>query len=82
MTDIETASRPSEAAPEKPARPGMLDLVVLVVLLAACAVIYVVVKDPGFSVITGAVVGLFGTWRARPPASSSPRAKPRNSPRP
>lgn len=48
-----------------PQRHGMLDLAALITLLGLVASVYVIVGDVGFSVITSAVAGLFGTWRAR-----------------
>ncbi|MFI9809548.1 hypothetical protein ACIHEJ_35360 [Streptomyces sp. NPDC052301] len=63
MADIDTT--PQLPAEPEPKPSLVLDLVALVVLLAVCAVLYVIVKDPGFSIIIGAVGGLFGTWRKR-----------------
>jgi hypothetical protein len=75
MADIDTtsqtpepelpASSPGPAVPPEPTRHQVLDAVVLVALLAVCAGVYRAVGDAGFSVITAAVAGLYGTWRIR-----------------
>ncbi|MEU6593265.1 hypothetical protein ABZ923_29250 [Streptomyces sp. NPDC046881] len=77
MTDIDTTSqipdpdlpRPADApalpSDGTPARQRALDLIALVALLGLCAGVYLVVGDAGFSVIIGAVAGLFGAWRMR-----------------
>ncbi|MGW6488180.1 hypothetical protein [Streptomyces sp. NPDC055056] len=46
-------------------RYPLLDGLVLFGLLALSAGIYRAVGDTGFSVITAAVAGLYGTWRLR-----------------
>ncbi|MEU4499095.1 hypothetical protein AB0F96_38035 [Streptomyces sp. NPDC023998] len=56
---------PGPALPPEPTRHQVLDVVVLVALLAVCAGVYRAVGNVGFSVITGAVAGLYGTWRIR-----------------
>ncbi|MFD4142853.1 hypothetical protein [Streptomyces sp. NPDC058572] len=62
-----TASRTGSATrrPGRTARQRALDLIALVALLGLCAGVYLVVGDAGFSVIIGAVAGLFGAWRMR-----------------
>ncbi|MGI5404830.1 hypothetical protein ACQEVG_36290 [Streptomyces sp. CA-135486] len=75
MADIDTTSQMPEpqlppasrgpALPPERTRHQVLDLVVLVALLGVCAGVYRAVGDAGFSVIIGAVAGLYGTWRIR-----------------
>ncbi|AVZ71096.1 hypothetical protein SLUN_01370 [Streptomyces lunaelactis] len=75
MADIDTTSQTPEpelppapqgpALPPEPARHQVLDVVVLVALLGVCAGVYRAVGNAGFSVIIGAVAGLYGTWRMR-----------------
>ncbi|MGP4004055.1 hypothetical protein [Streptomyces sp. 8N706] len=77
MTDIDTTSQipdpdllrhadaPVPPADGSAARHRALDLIALVALLGLCAGVYLVVGDAGFSVIIGAVAGLFGAWRMR-----------------
>ncbi|MDQ0938300.1 hypothetical protein [Streptomyces sp. V1I1] len=75
MADIDTTSQTPEpelppasrepALPPEPTRHQVLDMVVLVALLGVCAGVYRAVGNAGFSVITGAVAGLYGTWRIR-----------------
>ncbi|MFF3327852.1 hypothetical protein [Streptomyces sp. NPDC002889] len=75
MTDIDTTSQMPDpelppatrgpALPPEPTRHQVLDVVVLVALLGVCAGVYRAVGDAGFSVIIGAVAGLYGTWRMR-----------------
>ncbi|MFD8752528.1 hypothetical protein ACFV0O_16335 [Kitasatospora sp. NPDC059577] len=47
------------------ARHRMLDLIALVTLLVIATGVYLTAGSGGFSVITGAGVGLYGLWRAR-----------------
>ena len=75
MADIDTTSPmpepelppalPGPALPPEATRHQVLDVVVLVALLAVCAGVYRAVGNAGFSVIIGAVAGLYGTWRIR-----------------
>ncbi|WP_406301181.1 hypothetical protein OHA61_00770 [Streptomyces sp. NBC_00885] len=76
MADIDTTSpmpepempptsSPGPALPTEPTRHQVLDVVVLMALLAVCAGVYRAVGNAGFSVIIGAVAGLYGTWRIR-----------------
>ncbi|WP_328665880.1 hypothetical protein OG905_02230 [Streptomyces sp. NBC_00322] len=72
MADIDTTSPVPEPElpsasrePVLPPRHQVLDVVVLVALLAVCAGVYRAVGNAGFSVIIGAVAGLYGTWRMR-----------------
>ncbi len=55
----------SPPAEEAPQQHRIVDLAALLALLGLAAAVYLAVGDAGFSVITSAVVGLFGTWRAR-----------------
>ncbi|WP_380277983.1 hypothetical protein [Kitasatospora purpeofusca] len=72
MTDEELPSPPAggSRSPE-PAedfaagRQRMLDLIGLVSLLVIATGVYLTAGSGGFSVITGAGVGLYGLWRAR-----------------
>jgi hypothetical protein len=60
------AGSPAASHPDlEPTQHRVLDLVVLVALLGLCAGVYLAVGDAGFSVIIGAVAGLYGTWRMR-----------------
>ncbi|MEU3921834.1 hypothetical protein ACFYW6_23715 [Streptomyces sp. NPDC002659] len=63
--ELPPASSPGPALPTEPTRHQVLDVVVLVALLAVCAGVYRAVGNAGFSVIIGAVAGLYGTWRIR-----------------
>ncbi|MFD9495788.1 hypothetical protein ACFWA1_30475 [Streptomyces sp. NPDC060005] len=66
LHSVEPPVAETKPAPaEQPPRYPLLDGVVLFVLLALCAGVYRVVGDAGFSVITAAVAGLYGTWRLR-----------------
>jgi hypothetical protein len=68
MEDIDSRSPgPDQSRPTaaEQVRSRMLDLLSLAALLGLCTLVYVAVKDPGFSVIIGAVAGLFAAWRAR-----------------
>ncbi|WP_329350013.1 hypothetical protein OG226_24335 [Streptomyces sp. NBC_01261] len=58
-------SAPSEAPEETSQKRRLVDLAALVALLGVTATVYLAVGDAGFTVITSAVVGLYGTWRAR-----------------
>jgi hypothetical protein len=62
--ELPSASREPVLPPEPP-RHQVLDVVVLMALLGVCAGVYRAVGDAGFSVIIGAVAGLYGTWRMR-----------------
>ncbi|MDH6590075.1 hypothetical protein M2161_009266 [Streptomyces sp. SAI-133] len=75
MSDIDpTAPMPeptpapsrTQPAPE-PNKPhySIVDGVVLFALLGMCAAVYRIAGHAGFSVITGAVAALYGTWRLR-----------------
>ncbi len=55
---------PSQRA-ERPTRHRALDLLALATLLILATCVYLAVGSDGFSVITGAGVGLYGVWRAR-----------------
>ncbi|WP_406397263.1 hypothetical protein OH805_00330 [Streptomyces sp. NBC_00879] len=63
--ELPPTSSPGPALPTEPTRHQVLDVVVLVALLAVCAGVYRAVGNAGFSVIIGAVAGLYGTWRIR-----------------
>ncbi|SOB82730.1 hypothetical protein [Streptomyces sp. 1331.2] len=72
MTDED--SRPLPDRPDRPdradapagsTRQRTLDLIALVTLLVIATGVYLTAGSGGFSVITGAGVGLYGLWRAR-----------------
>ncbi|OQQ13078.1 hypothetical protein B0675_39285 [Streptomyces sp. M41(2017)] len=76
MNDIEATPQPpdpnqppTDQTEPVPAGNGprypLLDGLVLFGLLALCAGVYRAVGDGGFSVISAAVTGLYGTWRLR-----------------
>ncbi|MCX4920236.1 hypothetical protein [Streptomyces sp. NBC_00687] len=76
MTDTEATPQPPDpnqppTHQTEPAPTGngprypLLDGLVLFGLIALCAGVYRAVGDTGFSVITAAVAGLYGTWRLR-----------------
>jgi hypothetical protein len=75
MSDIEpTGQTPQHSPPpthqqsppaaDKSHHP-VLDGVILFALLGMCAGVYRIAGTTGFSVITGAVAALYGTWRFR-----------------
>ncbi|MFJ5999458.1 hypothetical protein [Streptomyces sp. NPDC092370] len=59
------APRPHPAAETGESRRPVLDGVILFALLGMCAGVYRIAGTTGFSVITGAVAALYGTWRLR-----------------
>lgn len=63
--DLGPVSSTPSSAEETSQRRRLVDLAALLSLLGIAATVYLLVGDAGFSVITSAVVGLFGTWRAR-----------------
>ncbi|MDX3529408.1 hypothetical protein P1P75_24065 [Streptomyces sp. ID05-39B] len=72
MDDIEPtphsgASQTPESLPQPAGseRHRALDLIGMVTLLGLSAGVYIVVGDAGFSMVVGAVVGLYGAWRTR-----------------
>ncbi|GLP66119.1 hypothetical protein TUSST3_27390 [Streptomyces sp. TUS-ST3] len=71
MDDTDPAADldPDSSAPSAPQEPSqkrqLVDLAALLALLGVTAAVYLTVGDAGFAVITSAVVGLYGTWRAR-----------------
>ncbi|MEV3973468.1 hypothetical protein AB0K68_35935 [Streptomyces sp. NPDC050698] len=75
MSDIEPTDQTPQPTPStsyrqpEPAagksRYPVLDGVILFALLGMCAGVYRIAGSAGFSVITGAVAGLYGTWRLR-----------------
>ncbi|MFB7472656.1 hypothetical protein [Kitasatospora sp. NPDC056184] len=72
MTDDNFPAPPADGsrAPEPAEDPAsgrqrMLDLIALVSLLVIATGVYLTAGSGGFSVITGAGVGLYGLWRAR-----------------
>ncbi|MFJ7177861.1 hypothetical protein ACIQXA_16015 [Streptomyces massasporeus] len=78
MNHIEpTTQTPQPTTPSPPAthhqptpgtdktRSPVLDGLILFALLGMCAGVYRIAGNTGFSVITGAVSALYGTWRLR-----------------
>ncbi|WP_030055400.1 MULTISPECIES: hypothetical protein [Streptomyces] len=65
--DAPQAPQPPEQAdgPAGSTRHRTLDLIALVTLLVIATGVYLTAGSGGFSVITGAGVGLYGLWRAR-----------------
>ncbi|WP_143203519.1 hypothetical protein [Streptomyces sp. CB01580] len=48
-------------------RERVLDLIALLILIALAALVFVVAGPAAFTAVTSVGVGLFATWRTRPP---------------
>lgn len=77
MDEIEEPTSPStpQAVPtpvpvsEAPIRDRVLDLVALLALVTLAAIVFMVAGAAAFTAVTGVGLGLFATWRGRPPHS-------------
>ncbi|MFF3312996.1 hypothetical protein [Streptomyces sp. NPDC002952] len=66
QSPVPTSTPSQQLSPEKDSRHSpVLDGVILFALLGMCAAVYRIAGSAGFSVITGAVAALYGTWRLR-----------------
>ncbi|MHC0429532.1 hypothetical protein ACX6XY_04985 [Streptomyces sp. O3] len=58
-------SSPSPRSEGRSTRQRTLDLIGMLALLGLSAGVYILLGDAGFSMVVGAVVSLYGVWRAR-----------------
>lgn len=58
---------PAGPVPEASIRERVLDLVALLVLITLAAFVFALAGPTAFTAVTGAGMGLFATWRGRPP---------------
>ncbi|GAA2996622.1 hypothetical protein GCM10010519_31980 [Streptomyces lactacystinicus] len=52
---------------EAPIRDRVLDLVALLLLITLAAAVFLIAGSEAFTAVTSVGLGLFATWRGRPP---------------
>ncbi|MFF7635537.1 hypothetical protein ACFZB9_20625 [Kitasatospora sp. NPDC008050] len=52
---------------EAPIRDRVLDLVALLLLITLAAAVFLIAGSAAFTAVTSVGLGLFATWRGRPP---------------
>jgi hypothetical protein len=70
MSELHDPALPAPASPPEPVpslRERSLDLVALLVLLVLAAIVFTLAGPSAFTAVNSVGVGLFATWRTRPP---------------
>ncbi|MGC9541744.1 hypothetical protein [Streptomyces sp. UG1] len=65
-TSTSAGRRPEEPA-HGPLSERVLDLIALLLLMALAALVFILAGPAAFTAVTSVGVGLFATWRTRPP---------------